>query len=32
VLHNGTSASQREQAVRRLQAYQNDLRQLAAAR
>jgi hypothetical protein len=31
-LHNGTSASQREQAVRRLQAYQNDLRQLAAAR
>jgi hypothetical protein len=32
VLHNGTSASQREQAVRRLQAYQNDLRQLMAAR
>lgn len=32
VLHNGTSASQREQAVRQLQAYQNDLRQLIAAR
>ena len=32
VMHNGTSTSQREQAVRRLQAYQNDLRQLAAAR
>lgn len=31
-MHNGTSASQREQAVRRLQAYQNDLRQLMAAR
>jgi len=31
-LHNGTSASQREQAVRRLQAYQSDLRQLVAAR
>jgi hypothetical protein len=31
-LHNGTSASQREQAVRRLQAYQNDLRQLVATR
>lgn len=29
-LHNGTSASQREQAVRRLQAYQSDLRQLVA--
>ncbi|WP_260396831.1 DUF6279 family lipoprotein [Variovorax sp. KBW07] len=32
VLHNGTSASQREQAVRRLQAYRSDLRQLMAAR
>ena len=31
-LHNATSASQREQAVRRLQAYQDDLRQLVAAR
>jgi hypothetical protein len=31
-MHNGTSASQREQAVRRLQAYQDDLRQLVAAR
>ncbi|SFQ37403.1 hypothetical protein SAMN03159339_0127 [Variovorax sp. 770b2] len=31
-LHNGTSASQREQAVRRLQAYQSDLRQLVAVR
>lgn len=31
-LHNTTSASQREQAVRRLQAYQEDLRQLVAAR
>lgn len=31
-LHNTTSATQREQAVRRLQAYQGDLRQLAAAR
>jgi len=31
-LHNGTSTSQRDQAVRRLQAYQNDLRQLVAAR
>lgn len=31
-LHNGTSPSQRAQAVRRLQAYQDDLRQLAAAR
>jgi Family of unknown function (DUF6279) len=31
-LHNGTSASQRAQAVRRLQAYQDDLRQLVAAR
>ena len=30
-LHNATSASQREQAVRRLQAYQDDLRQLSAA-
>lgn len=31
-LHNTTSATQREQAVRRLQAYQGDLRQLVAAR
>jgi hypothetical protein len=31
-LHNGTSTSQREQAVRRLQAYQSDFRQLVAAR
>jgi hypothetical protein len=31
-LHNGTSAGQREQAARRLQAYQSDLRQLVAAR
>lgn len=31
-LHNATGASQREQAVRRLQAYQDDLRQLVAAR
>jgi len=31
-LHNATDASQREQAVRRLQAYQDDLRQLVAAR
>ncbi|MDR6888462.1 MULTISPECIES: DUF6279 family lipoprotein [Variovorax] len=30
-LHNATSASQREQAVRRLLAYQDDLRQLSAA-
>ncbi|MGJ7612466.1 MULTISPECIES: DUF6279 family lipoprotein [unclassified Variovorax] len=30
-LHNGTTASQRAQAVRRLQAYQDDLRQLVAA-
>jgi hypothetical protein len=30
-LHNATSASQREQAARRLQAYQDDLRQLSAA-
>jgi hypothetical protein len=30
-LHNATSASQREQAARRLQAYEDDLRQLAAA-
>ena len=29
-LHNGTSATQRAQAVKRLQAYQNDLRQLVA--
>ncbi len=32
VLHNGTSPSQRAQAVRRLQAYEDDLRQLVAAR
>jgi hypothetical protein len=31
-LHNGTTASQRAQAVRRLQAYQDDLRQLVATR
>jgi|APAra7269097189_1048546.scaffolds.fasta_scaffold00069_16 hypothetical protein len=31
-MHNGTSASQRAQAVRRLQAYQDDLRELVAAR
>ena len=31
-LHNSTTASQRAQAVRRLQAYQEDLRQLVAAR
>lgn len=31
-LHNNTTASQRAQAVRRLQAYQDDLRQLVAAR
>ncbi|WP_230558970.1 DUF6279 family lipoprotein [Variovorax paradoxus] len=31
-LHNTTGAGQREQAVRRLQAYQDDLRQLVAAR
>ncbi|MGJ7505410.1 DUF6279 family lipoprotein [Variovorax sp. ZT5P49] len=31
-LHNGTTASQRAQAVRRLQAYENDLRQLVATR
>jgi len=31
-MHNGTSASQRTQAVRRLQAYQDDLRELVAAR
>jgi hypothetical protein len=31
-LHNSTSTGQREQAARRLQAYQNDLRQLVAAR
>ncbi|WP_256856555.1 DUF6279 family lipoprotein [Variovorax sp. KK3] len=30
-LHNSTSARQREQAVRRLQAYERDLDQLAAA-
>jgi hypothetical protein len=30
-LHNGTSASQRAQAVRRLQAYQDDLQELMAA-
>ena len=30
-LHNGTSTSQRDQAVRRLQAYQSDLRQLVVA-
>ncbi|MGJ7493872.1 DUF6279 family lipoprotein [Variovorax sp. RT4R15] len=30
-LHNGTSAAQRERAVRRLQAYQTDTRQLALA-
>ena len=30
-LHNGTSAAQRERAVRRLQAYQSDVRQLASA-
>lgn len=29
-LHNATGANQREQAVRRLQAYQDDLRQLVA--
>jgi hypothetical protein len=31
-LHNSTTASQRAQAVRRLQAYQEDLRQLTATR
>jgi hypothetical protein len=31
-LHNGATASQRAQAVRRLQAYENDLRQLVATR
>ncbi|WP_235505628.1 DUF6279 family lipoprotein [Variovorax sp. Root411] len=31
-LHNSTTASQRAQAVRRLQAYQDDLRQLVAQR
>jgi hypothetical protein len=31
-LHSTTSAGQREQAVRRLQAYHDDLRQLVAAR
>jgi hypothetical protein len=31
VQHGGTSASQRAQAVRRLRAYEDDLRQLAAA-
>ena len=31
-LHNTASAAQREQAVRRLQAYHDDLRQLVAAR
>jgi len=31
-LHNGTTASQRAQAVRRLQAYESDLRQLVATR
>ena len=31
-LHNSTTASQRAQAVRRLQAYQEDLRELAATR
>ncbi|MGJ7536172.1 MULTISPECIES: DUF6279 family lipoprotein [unclassified Variovorax] len=31
-LHNDTTASQRAQAVRRLQAYENDLRQLVATR
>lgn len=31
-LHNNTTASQRAQAVRRLQAYQDDLRQLVAVR
>ena len=31
-MHNSTSAEQREKAVRRLQAYQDDLRQLVAAR
>lgn len=31
-MHNGTSASQRAQAVRRLQAYQDDLRELVATR
>lgn len=31
-MHNGMSASQRAQAVRRLQAYQDDLRELVAAR
>jgi hypothetical protein len=30
-LHKSTSAAQREQAVRRLQAYQRDLDQLFAA-
>jgi hypothetical protein len=31
VLHNSTTAAQRETAVRRLRAYQRDLRELAAA-
>ena len=31
VLHNSTSPAQREAAVRRLRAYQRDLRELAAA-
>lgn len=31
VLHNSTTATQREAAVRRLRAYQRDLRELAAA-
>jgi hypothetical protein len=31
VLHNRTTAAQREKAARRLQAYANDLRQLADA-
>jgi hypothetical protein len=31
-LHNTTSVSQRERAVRRLQAYEDDVRQLAAGR
>jgi len=30
-LHNTTSASQRERAVRRLRAYEDDVRQLSAA-
>ena len=31
ILHNSTSLAQREAAVRRLRAYQRDLRELAAA-